>query len=205
MKNPLSFKLLYLLSKICYWGLIIIIAIVVFAGTIMLTLDPQLMKLGFPANLSYVDEVMYLNSDVPTAIEVEFSADLIRVPVKYMDRPTMSAVLLMSLLSLSCLAFIAAYFKKYMKRVLDGQIFHSVSIRLIKKAALALLVLEAIDIVASVVGHYYVLAYFDLGSFENSFSWSFPSSTLILALTLWALAHIFQKGKELEDEQKLTV
>lgn len=205
MKNPLSLRLLYLLTKISYWGLIAIIAIVVFAGIIMLTLDPELMKLGFSSNLSYAGEVIYLNFDAGTPVEVKFITDSIEVPVKYLDRPTMTLVLVMALAWLSCLIFVTRYFKTFMRKVLGGQTFHSESIFLLKKAALALVILEGIDLIAATIGHFYVLRNFDLGNLEHKFSWSFPSTALILALTLWALAHIFQKGKELEDEQKLTV
>ncbi len=205
MENPISFRLLYLLTKISYWGLIVIIAIVVFAGIIMLTLDPQLMKLGFASNLSYIEDVVYLPAASGIPVEVEFSAGSIEVPVKHLDRPTMSYVLLLALMGLTCLTLIARYFKTFMRKVLDGHTFDSESILLIKKAAWGLAILEAIDLIAGISGHYYVQRNFDLGDFENQFSFSFPSTTLILALTLWVLAHIFQKGKELEDDQKLTV
>ena len=205
MKNPITLRLLHLLTKISYWGLIAITAIVVFAGFFMITLDPQLMKLGFPSNLSHIEEVVYLESDPGMSVEVEFRAESIEVPVKYMDTPTKCYVLFMSLMWLTCLIFIARYFKTFMKKVLDGQTFHSESIFLIKKAALGLVILEAIEWIAGTIGHFYVQRKFDLGGLEHKYSWEFPSFYLILALTLWTLAHIFQKGKELEDEQKLTV
>jgi hypothetical protein len=205
MKNPLSLRLLHLLTQISYWGLIAVIAIVVFAGIIMLTLDPELMKLGFPSNLSHTEEVIYLNEDTGTAVNVEFRADSVDIPVKYLDRPTITYVLGISLIWLTCVTFIAHYSKQFMRKVLDGQTFQSESILLIKKAALGLVILEAIDLISGTIGHFYVQRNFDLMGFEHKFSMSFPSTALILALTLWALAHIFQKGKELEDEQKLTV
>jgi hypothetical protein len=205
MKNPLSLRLLYLLTKISYWGLIILIGIIVFAGIIMLTLDPELMELGFSSNLFHIEQVIYLKGDLNTPIEVEFSADTIKVPVKYLDRPTMTYVLLLSLLYLSCLLFVIRYFKTFIRKVMDGQIFHSESIFLLKKAALGLVIMELLDWIAATVGYFYVQRNFDLGDLESSFSLSFPSTTLIIALTLWVLAYIFQKGKEMEDEQKLTV
>lgn len=205
MDSPLSLRLLYLLTRISYWGLIVITGIVIFAGIIMLTLDPQLMDLGFSSNLSSVEEVVFLKGDVNTPIEVTFSAAAIKIPVKHLDRLSMSYVLLLSLTWLGCVILIARFFKIFMKKVLDGEIFDAESILLLNKAALGLLVLEAIGFITATVGHFYVQKYFELGDLEHKFSWSFPSSTLILALTLWALAHIFQKGKELEDEQKLTV
>lgn len=205
MENPINLRLLYLLTKISYWGLIAIIAIVIFAGIIMLTLDPQLMKLGFSSDLSHIEEVVYLKADSSIPIKVEFSAESIEIPVKHLDRLTMSYLLLMSLMWLSCMAFIVRYFKMFMRKVLDGQAFHLESISLIKKAAWGLVILEAIELITATIGHYYVQRNFDLGGLEHKFSWAFPSTVLILALTLWALAHIFQKGKELEDEQKLTV
>jgi len=205
MKNPISLRLLYLLTNISYWGLIAIIAIVVFAGIIMLTLDPKLMKLGFPSNISHIEEVVYLKANSSIPVEVEFTAQSIDIPVKHLDRPTMSYVLLISLMWLTCLTFIVRYFKMFMRKVLDGQTFLSESILHIKKAALGLVILEAIELIAGTIGHFYVQRNFDLGDLEQKFSLSFPSTAIILALTLWALAHIFQKGKELEDEQKLTV
>lgn len=205
MKKPLSFRLLYLLLKISYWGLIVIIAIVVFAGTIMLTLDPRLMELGFASDLYHLKEVIYLNTEGGTPVEVEFYADSIKVPVKHLTRTTMLYVLLPAILWLCCALVIVNYLRSFMKKVMSGETFHSESIRLIKKAALGLVVIEFIDLVAAVTGHFYVQNHFDLGNLEHEFSWPFPSTALVLALTLWALAHIFQKGKELEDEQKLTV
>jgi len=92
-----------------------------------------------------------------------------------------------------------------MRKVLDGLTFQSESIFLIKKASLALLVLEVIELVAGTIGQYYVQENFNLGNIEHSFFLLFPATSLILALTLWVPAHIFQKGNEREDEQKLTV
>ena len=205
MKNPISLKLLHLLTRISYWGLIIVTAIVVFAGIIMITLDPQQMKLGIPANLSHMEEVIYLESDPGTPVEVEFGAASIEVPVRHLDTPTICYLLFMALLWLTCVIYIARYFKTFMKKVLDGQIFQTESIFLIKKAALGLVILEAIEWVAATIGYFYIQRKFDLGGLEHKYAWEFPSFNLILALTLWALAYIFQKGKELEDEQKLTV
>jgi len=56
--------------------------IVVFAGIIMLTLDPQLMKLGFPSNLIHIEELTYLGDGSSSKIAVEFSAGSIDLPVK---------------------------------------------------------------------------------------------------------------------------
>lgn len=205
MKNPISLKILFLLTQISYWGLIVIIALVVFAGTVMLALDPQLMELGFAFDLSHVEEVIYLNSDEGTPVEVEFFAESINIPVKHMNRLTMLYVLGMALLWLFCTLFIARCFKRFMRKVLNGHIFRVESINLLKQAALGFLIIEGIDFIAATVGHFYVLNHFDLGDFEHNFSWPFPSTALILSLTLWSLAHIIMKGKELEDEQKLTV
>ncbi len=205
MENPLSLRLLYLLSRISYWGTVVLIAIVTFAGIIMLTLDPELMKLGFSASLSSTEEVVYLQGENDIPVEVAFSAESIEVPVKHLDRLTMCYPLLLALAWLVCIMFIMRYFKDFMRKALDGQTFHAESIQLIKQAALGLLVLEAINLLANIIGYFYVNHHFDLGGLEHEFSWSFPSTALILSLTLWALAHIFQKGKELEDEQKLTV
>ncbi|MEL7529717.1 MAG: DUF2975 domain-containing protein [Bacteroidota bacterium] len=205
MENPLSLRLLYLLTRISYWGLIVLIAIVAFAGIIMLTLDPELMKLGLSSSLSITEEVVYLNGGKNIPVQVSFSAASIEVPVKHLDRLTTSYPLLIALMWLSCLMLIMRFFMHFMRRVLDGQTFHAESILLIKQAAWGFLILEAIEFLAASIGYFYVQQNFDLGDLEHAFSWSFPSTALILSLTLWALAHIFQKGKELEDEQKLTV
>lgn len=205
MKKPLSLRLLYLLSKISYWGLIVVTAIVVFAGIIMLTLDPQLMKLGFSSDLTQITEVVYLNTSAGTPVEVELVTDGIEVPVKHLDRPTMLYVLSTALAWLVCITFVVRYFKLFIKKALGGQTFHSESILLLQKAALGLIVLEAIDLTAAITGHFYVKDHFDLGGLAHTFSYPFPSTALLVSLTLWALVHIFKKGKELDDEQKLTI
>ena len=179
MKNPISLRILYLLTKISYWGLLVLIGIVVFAGIIMLTLDPQLMELGFPFDLYHSQEVVYLNSETPTPVEVDFIAESIDIPVKYLDRPTMSYVLGVSLIWLSGLTIIVRFFKRFMRKVLDGQTFNSESIVLIKKAALGLVILEAIDLMDSAIGHFYVLRHFDLKGLEHHFSCTIYDSWII--------------------------
>ena len=205
MKNPFSLKLLHLLTIISYWVMIVLITIVAFMGIIIITLDPQGPSLGFSTNLTHFEEVLYLESEEGIPIDVALNAGEVKIPVKYMDTPTQFSVLLMSLTWMFCVLIIVRYFKTFMKGVLDGVIFQTESIYLLKKAALGLVVLDVIELIMRVVGHFYVKRKFDLGLLEYEFDWGFPSFNLIFALTLWALAHIFQKGKELEEEQKLTV
>lgn len=209
MKNPKSFRLVYLLTKMSYWFLIAITGIVVFAGIIMLTLDPELMDLGFASDLFHTEEVIYLNSESGIPIEVEFYAGSIDIPVKYMTRTAMASVLIMALAVLFCTILIARQFKVFMRKVLDGETFHDGTIKLLKKAAYLFVVLEVLEFIAGIVGHFYVAANFDLGNLEHvvehRFEWPILSTNLLIALTLWVLAHIFQKGRALEEEQKLTV
>ncbi len=207
IKNPISLKILYWLTKLSYWGLILLFGIVTFAGSIMLTLDPKLMKLGFSSNITHLEEVTYFKevTNDPVDVEVEFYAGSIEVPVKHLTRPTITLILLISLLFLACMVFIARCFKLFMRKVLDGHTFQLESIVLIKKAALGLLVYEVIDVIGGIIGYFYIQYNFDLGKLSSPYTLSFPSTAVIMALTLWCLAHIFQKGKLLEDEQKLTV
>ena len=205
MKNPLSIKLLYLLTRIFYWLLFVVIGIVIFAGSIMITLDPQQMELGFFTNLSLTQEVTFFESDPGFPVEVELSADVIEIPVKYLDTPTKCFLLFMALLWLVCLLFILRYVKQFLKKVTLGQTFQSESIKLLKSAGISFIVLESIELLSATFGHFYVKNKFDLGDLSYEFSWEILSSNLIMALTLWSLAHIFLKGKELEEEQKLTV
>ncbi|MFY0690074.1 MAG: DUF2975 domain-containing protein [Cyclobacteriaceae bacterium] len=205
MNNSISLKVLYILTKVGYWGLIGLIGIVTFAGFFMIALDPQLMKLGFPSDLFLATEVIFLESNPGVPVEVELSASSIDIPVKFLDTPTICYVLFMTLLWLSCLTMIFRYFKLFMKQVVNGHVFEEASIFLVKKAALGLVILEVIELISAIIGYYYIQRKFELGNLEHDFSWPFLSSNLLLALTLWVLAHIFQKGRALEEEQKLTV
>lgn len=171
----------------------------------MLTLDPQLMELGFPANMTFTQDVSYLAADSSIVLPVEFYADVIKVPVKHLSRSTIASILFSSILFLSIIIYITRCFRTFMKMVVDGEIFHSKSIHTLRKAAFGLVALELLGIITEVVGHFVVKNTFDLGEISNSMAISFPSTAVILALALWVLSHIFSKGKEMEDEQKLTV
>jgi hypothetical protein len=91
------------------------------------------------------------------------------------------------------------------KNVIDGKVFETSRIALLNKTAIALVVLEVIELASGIFGHYYVKNNFDLGELTQTFNWPMLSTNLLLALTLWVLVTIFTKGKELEVEQKLTV
>lgn len=205
MKNPLSFRILYLVTRLSYWGSLILVIIVIIAGIVMLTLDPQKMRIGFPGHITLENEVIYLGSSDNIPIPVKFNSDSIQVPVKYLSNSTVALLLLIWTVILTGIVFITRSFNQFIRNVINGKTFHNSSITYLKRAALGLVALELLDVIYEFFGQFIIRSNFDLGDIKNTFNLSFPSTPIILALALWVLAHIFTKGKELEDEQKLIV
>jgi hypothetical protein len=194
-----------LLSKIAYWGIIVLIVLVAIAIIITFTLDPQGLPLSFASDLSFIKEVKYMNSEMGKPLEITMYADGVDISPRDLSTLTIIGVRTISFLWLFCLLFIFKSLKTFVKNVIDGKVFETSSIALLNKTAIALVVLEVIELASGIFGHYYVKNNFDLGELTQTFNWPMLSTNLLLALTLWVLVTIFTKGKELEVEQKLTV
>jgi hypothetical protein len=205
MKTPLSLRFFYLLSKIAYWGIVVLIVLVAIAVIITFTLDPQGLPLSFASDLSFIKEVKYMNSEMGTPLEITMYADGVDISPRDLSTLTIIGVRTISFLWLFCLLFIFKSLKTFVKNVIDGKVFETSSIALLNKTAIALVILEVIELASGIFGHYYVKNNFDLGELTQTFNWPMLSTNLLLALTLWVLVTIFTKGKELEEEQKLTV
>ncbi|MFY0673022.1 MAG: DUF2975 domain-containing protein [Bacteroidia bacterium] len=205
MKTPLSLRFFYLLSKIAYWGVVALIALVAIIVLITFTLDPQGLPLSFASDLSFSKEVFYMNSELGTPVEMTLYAEGVDIPVKELSAQVIIGVRVISFLWLFCLLYIFRSLKTFFKNVIDGKVFEANSIALLNKTAIALLVLEVIELASGIFGYYFVKNNFDLGELTQTFNWPILSANLLLALTLWVLVTIFTKGKKLEEEQKLTV
>ncbi|MEQ9404850.1 MAG: DUF2975 domain-containing protein [Cyclobacteriaceae bacterium] len=204
MKKHLSLRLLSLLTRIFFWGTLVLIGIVMIIGIVIMTGKAQEVKLGIPSSLKLNREIIYL-PDSPVKVEVEFETGSIKVPVRHLSNNIIWFVLSSTILALACVAYIVFNFKKFMSRVLDGDTFSASTIQFLRNAAVGFFAMEVLGFIAETIGYFLIKQRFDLLDFNHPFTVSFPSLPIILALVLWGLAHIFSKGKELEDEQKLTV
>ncbi len=206
MKNPLSLRILHVISQISFWGILTLI--VFFFALIAITLldQPLDIKIDYNVNLNYETEVSYVDvgsiSNIP--VDLVFDKGSIKIPMKHLDKETLIYSFTGLTLIFICLLAIASFFRKFMKQVLRGNTFNVSSIQLIKNMAWGLVALEIMLFVYNNFVYQFISKNI-ISAFTFSQKISFPSTALILALCLWALAHIFTKGKELEDEQKLTV
>jgi len=110
------------------------------------------------------------------------------------------------LLLFGCIAYGIYCFNRFMKGVYHGHTFADETIGYLKKCAFALVAVSLTLFLLRISSHMYVTHILDMSSYRSHFEFGIIFNPYLMgALFLWVLAHIFQKGKELEDDQKLTI
>jgi len=198
MKKSRSIYLLYLLSQLALAALaiaMIAVGVVSFIGET---------KWGLPTFYELENSIAITGGS--TSADISFKKGVIEINGDALQSSAKVWIIGGFGLVFSCIAFGFYSFNRFMKGVYEGHTFATETIWHLKKCALALLAVSFSLFLLQMGSHLYVNSIVDLTGYRTKFEFSILFNPYLMgALFLWVLAHIFQKAKELEDDQKLTI
>ena len=203
-QQVLSIKIIYWITNLTFW-LYSFIAVVMLFFAIALFFsffnDLQL-NIGLPVSINFIEKGSLSISNTPIGVElVEMFGQ-----VHFINTPVfIGKIYSIFLLGIIIFTFYISFtFKKFISNVYKGAYFEFQNIILLKNIAYALLGIWIFSIVYAYFQYYYIARNLQ---FENLVVGDVKTSPeiLLIALFIWVLSHIFQKGLELQEENNLTV
>lgn len=206
MKAPLSIRILYWLTNIVFW-LMILVATAIFVFNLVLLTDifgeDVQLRVKMPVPIEVVEDgsVSLPNGELTVRIEEAYgNLYLVDTPI-FVTRIVARILFVMIMLGL----YMIWRFKQFIGNIKNGVVFETENINNLKQIAYGLLALWiTIKIYMEVVYQTFV-KYLDFDSIIIGHQRYEMNNTLLAALALWALAHILMKGVEMKKEQELTI
>ena len=106
---------------------------------------------------------------------------------------------------LSVVLYIFMTFKKFITNVYHGAYFDRSNILLLKRIAYALVGVWLFTVFYVVFQYFYLMQNMEFKTVVHSGDYQTYPVILLVALLIWVLSHIFQKGVELQQENQLTI
>ncbi len=208
MKAPLSIRILYWLTNIVFWLMILIATLVFVFNLILLTdlfgEDVQL-RVQMPVPIEVVEDgsVSLPNGDMTVRIEEAYGKlHLVDTPI-FITRIVGRILFVMIMVGL----YMTWRFKQFITNVKNGIVFETENINNLKQIAYGLLALWITTLVYMEVVYQIFVKYIEFDSIimGNEYERYEQNTMFFAALALWALAHILTKGVEMKKEQELTI
>lgn len=205
-KSPLSIRIIYVLTSIVYYISILLCSLgVILSIVIMLGLIPKDLQLHveMPVEVNF-KEVGTMNYDSRIEeieiVEAIGKVHFINTP------PDLARWLAIPLfIVFPALFWVVFLFHRFIRNVNEGRVFHKKNYILLRRLGYSLMVLWLIMVVyMQVFNHALVSRFkFDLVEVTNNTRWF--GGILVGGLFVLVLSQVFLKGKELEEENELTI
>lgn len=206
--TPTSINLLYWLSNFSLvmlsivFFVVIVISILVFTGTGNFDTGFSF-SVPFPGKVDYISSGNLISNNQDIKVElVDASAKLkILNPTAIINK--FAVFIMLGVLLFSGLLIVI--FRKFIKNVKAGLVFTVENINLLKYLSYGLIVVWAFQSIFIPVFYLYISDKFKFEDTTFTIELFQYSSTLVIALVIWVLAHIFLKGVRLQQEKDLTI
>lgn len=205
-KAPLSIRIIHVLNVIAFW-LMIVVAGAVFIFNVLTQFDAfdghfQL-RVALPVQFN-VEETgtMPVLSEVQD-VRIEEAIGKVHI----MDTPKKFMVIVLRVLFVVVLLalFMTWKFKTFIENLKKGDVFIKGNIQNIKQIAYALLGLWFIEVLYTEIIYHSMMKFIEFNSLDFFNDSYHKPSTLLMALGLWVLADVFEKGRAIQEENKLTI
>lgn len=207
IKRPLSIKVIYWITNISFWiyTAISVLALVLVVVLLLGILDEFQLHVGIPVAFNVVKQgTLDLNLS-STFINVEMVE--MYGKLHFVDTPpAVGRVYSMFILSMITIFFYKIYtFRRFINNVYNGKYFDFDNIALLKRISYALVVTWVFTAIYAYFQYFFIVINLEFSSLESTGNVQTYPVILLVALFIWVLSHIFMKGCELQDENKLTV
>jgi len=206
MKAPLSIRVIYWLSQITYWLVLVLTGAILVANLVFLTniFDQEIqLRIQMPVPIEVVEEgtLSFQGLDQKVKIE-EATGKLYLIDTPIFITKTAARILLFVIL----IAFYMTYcFREFITNIKNGLLFENSNIKYLKRIAYGLLALWLSTIIYSQIVYHYLVRHLEFDTIIVSQQLNKHDYFIQAALLLWALAHIFAKGNEMQQDQELTI
>ncbi len=208
--TPTSINLLYWLSNFSLVMLSIALFVVIVVSILAYTKPGSFDKdlsytIPFPVNVKYISSgTLLLNNQ---EIKVELVDATARLEI-HNPPPLINKIVIISLICTFLFSgLLIVLFRKFIKNVKAGQVFSVENINLLKYLSYGLVIVWVFQAIIIPIFHIYIVIANQLEFKDQSISVNIfhNSSTLVIALVIWMLAHIFLHGVRLQQEKDLTI
>ncbi len=205
--RPLSIKVIYWLTNITFWIYIVMTIIAIGLVGVLLLFDINNLELqvGIPVK-ALVKEVGTLDVNIASKlINVEMAE--MSGKAHFKDTPAIiSKVYALFIFGIVLLfLYIFLIFKRFISNVYDGVYFDYNNISLLKRISYTLVIIWLFTIFYAYFQYFFIVINLNFDTIEFTSNVETYPEILLIALFIWVLSHIFSKGCELQDENKLTV
>lgn len=204
-QKPTSIKVIYWMTNVLFWiySIASIFAIFFAAALILGLLNKIGFDMGIPIAMD-LKEIGQLNFN-GQSVDVKFVEMYGRMHLIDAPREVTRIFGVFMLLALSMGLYIFMTFKKFITNVYHGEYFDRSNILLLKRISYALIGFWLFAVFYAMFQKFYFLKHLTFESIHFSGDYQTYNGVLVVALLLWVLSHIFQKGVELERENELTI
>ncbi len=203
--KPTSVKVIYWMTNILFWlySIASIFAMFFAVALIIGLLDKIKLHVGMPMamDLKEVGQLVY-NGQI---IDVELVEMYGKIHIVDAPKEVNRIFGVFMLMALSMGLYIFMTFKEFITNVYRGAYFDRSNILLLKRIAYALLASWIFAVFYAAFQSFYFLKQLSFEGAIASGDYQTFNGVLVVALLLWVLSHIFQKGVELEKENELTI
>ena len=207
IKKPLSIKVIYWITNVTFWIYVAVTVLALFlVGALLLfELNELQLHVGLPVKVSVIEEgTLDLNilSSLANVELVEMTGKLhfINTP------PEIGRIYALFIFSIVVLfLYIFLTFKRFIGNVYNGVYFDMKNISLLKRISYALVIIWLFTVFYGYFQYFFLVINMNFNTIEFTSDVQTYPVILLVALFIWVLSHIFIKGCELQDENKLTV
>jgi len=205
LNQPRSVKIIYWITLIVYWMFAIVtyIAMAFAIALILGFLNKTQLHIGMPLGID-INEVGLLEVS-GQRVDVQYKEMYGKLHIIDTPREISRVYGFLMLFILSVALYIFMTFKKFITNVYQGAYFDRSNILLLKRIAYALVGVWLFTVFYVVFQYFYLMQNMEFETVIQSGDFQTYPVLLLVALLIWVLSHIFQKGVELQQDKELTI
>ncbi len=207
IKKPLSIKVIYWITNITFWiyVAITILALFLVGALLIFELDELQLHVGLPVMVNVIEKGTLDLNMMSSLVNVELVE--MTGKVHFINTPPevgrIYALFIFSIVILFLYIFLT--FKRFIGNVYNGVYFDMKNISLLKRISYALVIIWIFTAFYAYFQYFFLVINMNFDTVEFTGDVQTYPIVLLVALFIWVLSHIFIKGCELQDENKLTV
>jgi hypothetical protein len=201
-----SIRLIDGITKVFFWFFAVVSTIfLVFIVLHLMGLTPEKLKLSveLPTSFSVMEEGSFATGDHVSTISISEATG--KITFNRAPRLVSVGFSFYVLPLLAALLYILWLFKGFTSNVRLGNVFDPTNIKHLKRLAYVIAGTWFYLQLTVVVYNIFIVQRFVFSGVQFSYGSGSYVGLLFVALFVWVLTHIFQKGAEMEEENRLTV
>jgi len=207
IKKPLSIKVIYWITNITFWIYVAVTVLALFlvGALLIFELDELQLHVGLPVMVNVIEKGTLDLNMMSSLVNVELVE--MTGKVHFINTPPevgrIYALFIFSIVILFLYIFLT--FKRFISNVYNGIYFDMKNISLLKRISYALVIIWIFTAFYAYFQYFFLVINMNFDTVEFTGDVQTYPIILLVALFIWVLSHIFMKGCELQDENKLTV